>query len=641
MMVRKARLGGYAGQHLYVDMTKEQCKTVPIDRKFAVTYLGGQGFSSRILYDEVGPQTDPLGPENVLIWATGPFTGTLWPQASRYVVGAKSPLTGIFGEAHAAGHWGPELKFAGFDTIIITGRAKRPLYLLIDNGIAQLLDAKDLWGHNTNETEEMIKEAHNDPSLRVSCIGQAGENLVRFAAIINDYDRAAARSGIGAVAGSKRLKAVAVRGSKDIPIAKPDRYLEVIEELHKKMLDSPFTTSRAQYGTTNLVELMQEIGRLPSYNMRSGVFAEYKKISGEAIKDHYLVKPRADYACLQRCGRYTLVRTGPYAYCGGSPEYESQSALGSRCGNDNLESILYGHHLSNLYGLDTISTGSTISWAMEAWEEGLITAKDTGGIDLEWGNHESIIKLIHMIAHREGFGDILAEGSYRAAKRIGRGTEKFVMHCKKQEIAGQEPRAQKSMGLATATAARGADHLYAFPVLDEVGFDEEIGIRYGQEYLPEIGDRLNPKFKGIMVKENEDFCAVVESLGVCKYGTLIPPVLFYEDIVAAFEVTVGIHLTEAQFRQIGERIVNLNRGFNVREGIRRKDDSLPRRLTHIPAPEGPSKGQVVELDQMLDEYYEQRGWQLKTGLPKTQTLHRLDLDDVANDLLKQGIKLPQ
>ncbi|MFW9986830.1 MAG: aldehyde ferredoxin oxidoreductase family protein [Candidatus Odinarchaeota archaeon] len=640
-MGRKASLGGYAGQHLYVDMTKEQCKAVPIDRQFAITYLGGQGFASRILYDKVGPQTDPLSPENVLIWATGPFTGTLWPQASRYVVAAKSPLTGIFGEAHAAGHWGPELKFAGFDTIIITGRAKRPLYLFVDNGTAKLLDAKDLWGHNTNETEEMIKESHYDPSLRVSCIGQAGENLVRFAAIINDYDRAAARSGIGAVAGSKHLKAVAVRGSQDISVAKPDRYLEVIEELHKKMLDSPFTASRAQYGTTNLVELMQEIGRLPSYNMRSGVFAEYQKISGEAIKNHYLVKPRADYACLQRCGRYTLVRTGPYAYCGGSPEYESQSALGSRCGNDNLESILYGHHLSNLYGLDTISTGSTISWAMEAWEEGLITAEDTGGIDLEWGNHESIIKLIHMIAHRKGFGDILAEGSYRAAQRIGRGTEKFVMHCKKQEIAGQEPRAQKSMGLATATAARGADHLYAFPVLDEVGFDEEIGIRYGQEYLPEMGDRLNPKFKGIMVKENEDFCAVVESLGVCKYGTLIPPVLFYEDIVTTFEVTVGLHLTEVQFRQIGERIVNLNRGFNVREGIRRKDDSLPRRLTHIPAPEGPSKGQVVELDQMLDEYYEQRGWQLETGLPKIQTLHRLGLDDVIEDLRKQKIKLPQ
>ena len=640
-MTKKPKLGGYAGQHLHVDMTKGTCKPVPIDKEFALTYLGGQGFASRIMYDRVGPTTDPLGPDNILIWATGPFTGTLWPQAARYVVAAKSPLTGIFGEAHSAGHWGPELKFAGFDTIIVTGRSKKPKYLFIDNGTARLLDAQDLWGRNTTETEEMIKEIHNDLNLRVSCIGQAGENLVRFAAIINDYDRAAARSGIGAVAGSKQLKAVAVRGGQDIPIAKPDRYLEVIEKLHEKMLASPFTASRAMYGTTNLVELMQEIGRLPSYNMRSGVFAEYQKISGEAIKQKYLVKPRADFACLQRCGRYTRVKTGPYAYCGGSPEYETQSSMGSRCGNDNLESILYGHHISNLYGLDTISTGATISWAMEAWDEGLITAEDTGGIDLSWGNHESIIKLIHMIAKREGFGDILAEGSYRAAQRIGKGTEKFVMHCKKQEIAGQEPRAQKSMGLATATAARGADHLYAFPVLDEVGFDDEIGIRYGTEYLPEIGDRLDPKYKGIMVKENEDFCAVVESLGVCKYGTLIPPVLFYEDIVKAFDVTVGISISENQLRLIGERIVNVNRCFNVREGIRRKDDSLPNRLTQTPAPEGPSKGQVVELDQMLDEYYELRGWRVVDGLPTKRVLHQLGLDDLITDLSKYDIELPE
>ena len=630
------RLGGYAGLQLHVDLTKQTCRAVPLDRSFALTYLGGQGFASKLLYDLVGPKIDPLGPDNCLIWATGPLTGTLWPQAARYIVAAKSPLTGIFGEAHAAGHWGPELKFAGFDLILVRGRSKEPVYLFIEDGRAELHSARDLWGCTTKETEDLIKEAHGDPSIRVSCIGPAGEKLVRFASVVNDYDRVAARSGMGAVAGSKRLKAVAVRGSQDVIIAHPDRYLKVIEELHRKILESPFTASRAEYGTTNLVELMQEIGRLPSYNMRSGVFPGYQKISGETIKQHYLVKPRADFACLQRCGRYTMVRTGPYAYIGGGPEYESQSALGSRCGNDNIESILYGHHLCNLYGLDTISTGATISWAMECWERGLLTSNDTGGLDLTWGNHETIIQLIHLIARREGIGDLLAEGSYRAAQRIGRGTEKYVMHSKRQEIAGQEPRAQKSMGLASATAARGADHLYAFPVLDEVGFDREIEIRYGRQYLPEMADRLNPKYKGIMVKENEDFCAVVESLGVCKYGTLIPPVLFYDDVVAAFEVTVGVKLTVEQFRLIGERIVNLNRCFNVREGITRRDDTLPDRLTKEPAPEGPAKGQVVELDQMLDEYYWVRGWRISDGIPTPETLRRLGLEDVAIDLAKQG-----
>ena len=639
-MSARTRLGGYAGRSLDVDLTKQKSKSVPLKHDFALTYLGGQGFASRLLYELVRPETEPFSPDNVLVFATGPFTGTLWPQASRYVVAAKSPLTGIFGEAHSAGHWGPELKFAGFDFIVIRGRAKSPEYLFIDDGKVTILDASDLWGRNTKETTDMIKEAHGDSTVRVACIGQAGENLVRFAAIINDYDRAAARSGMGAVAGSKQLKAIAVRGSQDIPVAKPDRYLTVMEELHRKMLKSPFTASRAAYGTTNLVELMQEIGRLPTNNMRSGVFSGYRKISGETIKQKYLVKPRADFACLQRCGRYTLVRTGPYAYCGGGPEYESQAALGSRCGNENAESVLYAHHLCNLYGLDTISTGATISWAMECWDKGLLTAADTGGIKLNWGNHESIVQLIHLIARREGFGKILAEGSYRAAQSLGRGSEQFVMHSKRQEIAGQEPRAQKSMGLASATAARGADHLYAFPVLDEVGFDEEIGIRYGKQYLPEIGDRLNPKYKGVMVKENEDFCAVVESLGVCKYGTLIPPVLFYDDVAAAFEVTVGIPLKVGDFRRIGERIVNINRCFNVREGIRRKDDSLPTRLTKVPAPEGPSKGQVVELEQMLDEYYAQRGWHKREGLPTRETLHRLGLDDVANDLVKRGISLP-
>jgi len=630
------KLGGYAGLQLHVDLSKQTCKAVPLDRSFALTYLGGQGFASRLLYDLVGPKTNPLGPDNCLIWATGPLTGTLWPQAARYVVAAKSPLTGIFGEAHAAGHWGPELKFAGFDLILVRGRSKEPVYLFVEDGRAELRSARDLWGRTTKETEDLIKEIHGDPSVRVSCIGPAGEKLVRFASVVNDYDRVAARSGIGAVAGSKRLKAVAVRGSRDIAVAHPDRYLKVMEELHRKMLESPFTASRAEYGTTNLVELMQEIGRLPSYNMRSGVFPGYQKISGETIKQRYLVKPRADFACLQRCGRYTMVRTGPYAYIGGGPEYESQSALGSRCGNDNIESVLYGHHLCNLYGLDTISTGATISWAMECWERGLITPEDTGGLDLSWGNHETIIRLIRLIARREGIGDLLAEGSYRAAKRIGRGTEKYVMHSKGQEIAGQEPRAQKSMGLASATAARGADHLYAFPVLDEVGFDREIEIRYGRQYLPEMADRLNPKYKGIMVKENEDFCAVVESLGVCKYGTLIPPVLFYDDVVAAFEVTVGVKMSVEQFKLIGERIVNLNRCFNVREGITRRDDALPERLTKEPAPEGPAKGQVVELDQMLDEYYTVRGWRVSDGIPTPETLRRLGLEDVAADLEKQG-----
>ncbi len=616
---------GIGGQILWVDLTKGTITKKSVDEDLVNKYLLGAGFLSKILYDMIPKGTDPLGEENVLGIATGLLTGSMFPQASRHVIAALSPLTGIWGESHAAGFYGSELKFAGYDAIIFTGRSSNPVYLHIEDDKVELLDASHLWGKDVFETDVILRKTHGRRCKTLS-IGQAGENLVRFAAIMNDRDRASARSGLGAVMGSKRLKAVSVKGTGKIEVADTKNYLKHMDEFYRRMLANPFTPGRVKYGTTSLVELMQHIGRLPSYNMRQGVFEGYEKISGEAINKRYLVKARADWSCLQRCGRYTAVREGPYAFEGGAPEFETQSSMGSRCGNDNLEAVLFGHHLANQYGIDTISLGGTISWAMEAWDEGLLTAEDTGGIDLSWGNHESIIKLTKMIALREGFGDILADGSALAARRIGRGTERFVMAVKKQEIAGQEPRAQKSMGLAAVTAARGADHLYAFPVLDEAGFDEDIKKRFGEEYLPEMADRLNPKYKGIMVKECEDFMVMVESVGLCKYGTQIPPEFFYEDIALALKIHNGLNLTSEDLQIIGERIVNLNRLFNARFGISRKDDCLPERLTKEKAPVGPSEGEVVELDQMLDEYYDARGWNKETGLPLRETLERLGLD---------------
>ncbi len=617
---------GVGGEILWVDMTKSRIEKRPIEEDIVQDYLLGAGYLSRVLYDMIPVGMDPLGEKNVLGIATGLLTASMFPQSSRHLVAGLSPLTDVWGESHAAGFWGPELKLAGYDAIFFTGASKKPLYLNIEDSKVDLLSADKIWGKDVFETDDYLKEKHGK-KCRTLGIGQAGENLVRFAAVMNDRDRASARSGLGAVMGSKKIKAVSVRGTGKIEVADKKNYLKEMDIFHRRMLDNPFTEGRARYGTTNLVELMQHIGRLPSYNMRQGVFDEYEKISGEAINEDYLVKPRADWNCLQRCGRYTRVPKGPYAYIGGSPEFESQSSLGSRCGNENLESVLFTHHLSNQYGMDTISLGGTISWAMEAWDEGLITAEDTGGIDLSWGNHETVVKLTKMIAFREGFGDILAEGSAKAAEKIGRGTERFVMTVKKQEIAGQEPRAQKSMGLAAVTAARGADHLYAFPVLDEAGFDDEIRERFGEEYLPEMADRLNPTYKGIMVKECEDYMVVVESLGLCKYGTQIPPEFYYDDVALALKVHNGIELTREQIQLIGERIVSLNRMFNVRRGITRDDDQLPKRLTDEPAPKGPSVGEVVELNQMLDEYYKARGWDVKTGVPKPETLRRLGLEE--------------
>ncbi len=617
---------GMGGEILWVDMTKGSIEKRPIDEELVKNYLLGAGYLSRVLYDMIPAGTDPLGEKNVLGIATGTLTGSMFPQASRHVVAALSPLTGVWGESHAAGFFGAELKFAGYDAIMFTGASSDPVYLNIEDSKVELLDASHLWGKDVFETDDILREKHGR-AFRTLSIGQAGENLVRFAAVMNDRDRASARSGLGAVMGSKKLKAISVRGTGKLEVADPKNYLKQMDIFYERMLANPFTPGRVKYGTTSLVELMQHIGRLPSYNMKQGVFDGFEKISGDAINEKYLVKARADYSCLQRCGRYTAVRDGPYAFEGGAPEFETQSSMGSRCGNDNLESVLYGHHLANQYGMDTISIGATISSAMEAWDEGLITAEDTDGMDLNWGNAETIVKLTKMIALREGFGDVLADGSALAAKRIGRGTEKFVMTVKGQEIAGQEPRAQKSMGLAAVTAARGADHLYAFPVLDEAGFDEDIKKRFGEEYLPEMAERLNPTYKGIMVKECEDFMVMIESVGLCKYGTQIPPEFYYDDIALALKIHNGLEFTVEDLQLIGERIVNLNRLFNARFGITRKDDCLPERLTKDPAPIGPSAGEVVELDQMLTEYYDVRGWSQETGLPLKKTLQRLGLDE--------------
>ena len=617
---------GVGGEILWVDMTKGKIEKVPIDDDLVSKYLLGAGYLSKVLYDMIPAGTDPLGEKNILGIATGLLTGSMFPQASRHVVAALSPLTGVWGESHAAGFFAAELKFAGYDAIMFTGASSDPLYLNIEDSKVELLDASHLWGKDVFETDDILRKDHNR-KFRTLSIGQAGENLVRFSAIMNDRDRASARSGLGAVMGSKKIKAVSVKGTGKLEVADPKNYLKQMDIFYERMMANPFTPGRVKFGTTSLVELMQHIGRLPSYNMKQGVFDGYEKISGDAINEKYLVKARADYSCLQRCGRYTAVRKGPYAFEGGAPEFETQSSMGSRCGNDNLESVLFGHHLANQYGMDTISLGGTISWAMEAWDEGLLTAEDTGGIDLSWGNAETIIKLTKMIALREGFGDVLADGSAAAAERIGRGTDKFVMTVKKQEIAGQEPRAQKSMGLAAVTAARGADHLYAFPVLDEAGFDKEIKERFGEQYLPEMADRLSPKYKGIMVKECEDFMVMVESVGLCKYGTQIPPEFYYDDIALTLKIHNGLDFTGAQLQEIGERIVNLNRLFNARFGVTRKDDCLPDRLTKEKAPLGPSAGEVVELDQMLTEYYDVRGWDQETGLPLKETLERLGLDN--------------
>lgn len=636
-MSKKRPLYGYAGQILKVDLSREKTVIQETDKEMTRDYLGGNGFCARLLFDLVGPRTRPLAPSNVLIFAIGPLSGTLWPQTGRYEIAAKSPLTGIYGEANSGGHWGASLKHSGFDAIITVGRAGRPVYLLVDDGKAQIRSAKALWGATTYEADKTLRERHGTDS-RVACIGRGGENLVRFSSIMTDGYRAAARSGMGAVMGSKRLKAIVTRGGLDIQISDPEKFFKLSEAARQKILDHPFAPNTTKYGTTLLVEAMSEIGRYPTRNFQSGVFEHTDKIGGEEIVSHYKVKDRACFSCPLRCESHARVSGGRFA-SEGKIEYETLSALGGRCLNSDLEGLLYTNHLCNLHGIDTISTGGVIAFAMECFERGIITKEDTGGLELRWGDPDAIVTCIEQIVEREGFGAKLAEGTWRLARSLGEEAMHYAMVVKKQDMPAQDGRAQKSMGLSHATANRGADHLTSFEVLSEVGFVEEIEKRFGKKVMPEAADRLDPKYKALMVRDGENFCAVVDSLVVCKFGTVWPPALYFTDLAEALTAATGIKYTERKLRTIGERIFTLERAFDIREGVTVKDDTLPARLTEEPAPEGPPKGQVVELDYMLRQYYKLRGWDQKTGWIPRRRLEALGLEDVAQELAAMK-KLP-
>ncbi|MGC8817351.1 MAG: aldehyde ferredoxin oxidoreductase family protein [Candidatus Hadarchaeum sp.] len=633
----------YAGKIIRVNLTEGVVTKQPLDAKLAEDFLGGAGFITKILWDEVGPETAPLSPKNRLIFAVGPLCGTGWPVSCRFEVGAKSPLTGIYGDSSCCGHWGPELKFAGYDAIVFEGRASKPVYLWINNSSVKIMDASDLWGKTTGETEEMIRKDLGEHRIQVASCGPAGENLVRYASIISQR-RAAARCGLGAVMGSKNLKAVAVKGTNDVKTENPGAFYEFMEKIIEVYKKDFYILDRIKFGTPILVELMNEIARWPVKNFQTGVFPFAKEIGGERIRSEYRIKDRGGFGCWATCEKPVRVKNQPYAGTyAKQPEYETLSALGARLWIKNLDAIIYANELCDELGLDTISTGGTISWSMECYEKGILTKQDTDGIELNWGNHEALLNLIPKIARREGFGAILAEGSYRAAQLIGRGSEKYLMTVKKMEIPAQDGRAQKSMGLAQAVASRGADHLKAFPLLDEVGREEPIKARFGEEYLPEMAQPLSPKYKAYEVKDGEELCVLCDSLSLCKSsGTCLPLYtgqIYFEDMAKILRLATGMKVTGNDLRRAGERIVNLQRAFNIREGLNKKDDTLPDRFTKTPAPEGVNKGHVVELDKMLEEYYYLRGWDQRTGLIPRKKLAELGLDYVADELEKLG-KLP-
>jgi aldehyde:ferredoxin oxidoreductase len=615
--------GGWRQRLLTVDLSAGRIRDQELSRDLLAAFIGGRGLNGLLLYNHLAGDTDPFAPENVLIFGAGPLVGSRIPSNGRYNVSSRSPLTGLMGDANSAGFWSPPLKLAGYDGILVAGAAHRPVYLLIDpqGGGARLQDASALWGKTVTETEHELKMRHGTDA-HVLSIGPAGENRVRYACIMNDLDRAAGRTGNGAVMGAKQLKAIVVRAGGELPVARPDEVRDTARAIRTALKASPSYEVRSRYGTPFLTLLYNTMGVLPTRNNQSGVFAGAERIGGERLRDEYVLKAKSCYACPVHCSRQTVVRAGRYAGLDfEGPEFESICSVGSRLGIDDLEAILYLTKRMNDLGLDSISTGGTIAFAMECYEKGLIDRSQTGGLDLSWGNARAVITLVESIAFRQGFGDLLAEGTRRAAGQIP-GSDHYALHVKGMEVPTQEVRGLKAWGLAWAVASRGADHCRAFPVMETTWAPEQAREFFGSA---KAADRFAYEGKAAMVKWAEDYGAAIDALGICTIAYVamgLPPAL----VARAYSAVTGVDVDGDELLRIGERINNMERLLNLKLGLKPADDTLPRRFTTEPLPEGASKGEVIKIDGLVQEYYALRGWDPETGSPRPEKIKELALE---------------
>jgi len=613
---------GYTGRIGFVDLTKKRVTIETLTEELIKDYLGGIGFLTKLLYDTVPSGTDPLGPENALIFAVGPVNGTLTPSSNRWNVGAKSPATGLIVSGNGGGIWGAELKWAGFDALVITGRADQPSYLLVEDGRIEILSAEGLWGKDTWETEALLQGRYDDPNLRVAAIGQAGEKMVPLACVIGEKVHAAGRGGTGAVMGSKNLKAVAVRGTQGVKVGDPEGLLRETRRLIELLMSEDHYWRYRDIGSVKGTTLYAKVGGVTAYNGQSGIFEGFDKIEGDVFRNRYNIGRRACGACPLPCWQKYHIRSGRFGgYWTEAIENSTVQCFGTKIANSDPEAILVAHTLCDRYGLDEISVGVTIAFAMECFQKRIITTRETGGIELTWGNVDTLLRLIEMIAYRQGFGEILSQGCKKAAERLGHGSEKFALHVKGLEISTVDPRAYQGWALGYAVAARGADHMRAYPSWEFGHVPEELRA----VGIPEtVADRFTVEGKGKAVAYSEDIRSVTDSLEMCKtvarHQLGLP-----ENVVNILNAVTGRNWAAPELVKIGERKVNLERLFNLREGLTPEDDTLPWRVLNEPLPDGPSKGSVVKLQPLLQEYYEARGWDMRTGWPKETKLKELGL----------------
>lgn len=634
----------HVGRILRVDLSNGKISTEDISSDFKSSYLGGRGYGSRILYKEVPPTVSPFDPENRVIFSPGALLATAVPAASRTTVTSKSPLSGMHGDGHASGGWGASLKYAGFDCMIVQGASDKPVYIWIDDGAVQIRSASHLWGKLTSETNELLRRELNDPEVSTVCIGPAGENKVRMASVMHDgSDKGvSARCGIGAVMGSKNLKAIAARGTKDIGIADVDKFNEAYKEyLHVIEVD-PYVPPATKYGTCRFMYHRVKFGIHGAKNWQYGTF-DWQPLDPEIFRRNYQLKAGSCPMCPIKCRRDYRILSGRFAGTVAKTEWET-IARSITCGINDPEAVIFFSHLCNQYGLDTESTGDTVAFAMECYERGLISQKEADGLHLTFGNIQPFLETVRKIAYREGLGDVLADGSARAAERIGKGAQRFAIHVKGVEMTAADPRGMPVRAVSYATGTRGADHLRSNPYVEELISPDEAEQWFGSKEASDMYHGV--KGKGKLLKWSEDFVTIGDILGLCKFAYYRSATFDYlrkkglELATKFYNACTGSNVSCEDMIKTGERVFNVEKAYNIREGAGREKDKIPDRFFEEPLlGDGPSSGAIVERDKfeaILDEYYEARGWNKASGLMPRRHLERLDLKEIADELEKMG-----
>lgn len=601
------KIYGFHGKYLRVNLRTKETQVETISPSVLEKFIGGRGIGAYFLSREVSPTIESLSEQNKLIFSNGPLSGTLIPGNNKICVTFKSPLTNSYSYSLCGGHFGPELKFAGYDGLIIEEKAESPVFLWIDDNQVEIKDASEIWGTLVPEAEDAIrKELGGDASIQIAVIGKSGENLNKYACITSGLFREFGRGGGGAVMGSKNLKGIAVRGSKDVRVADPQKVIEVSQSMTENLRSSAGGQIRRKYGTAELVEKINNNGFWVTRNFQSGYFEEGKNLEAEVMRKSVVIGDSSCFMCPIACGKRTATKISEdEEIIMEGPEFESIGSLGSACGISDWNTLLRATDICDKYGFDTMNGGITVAFAMEAFERGKIGLEETGGIELKFGNGEALLEVLKMIGEREGIGDILAEGVEYAAETFG--APELAMHSKGQTFAVYDPRGAKAMALTYATSPKGAHHMLA------TTFGAEIA----------TGTRFKHEKKAELERNHQFSMCVVDSIGICSTMRAGIPLIHQAE---AYSAVTGLNVTEEDLNKRSERIINLERMYNVKNGFSRENDTLPKRFIEEPMPDGASKGQTVDLEFLLDQYYEVMGWDEK-GIPTQKKLKELDLQD--------------